>query len=86
MSNGQDYYLPAVKVVKRNVSALPELHHPLTKLWQHVFDRTTDLGMFAKLFNTAPDQFDRTLGGVSTLRCKKGMQTSYIEQGRLRPD
>jgi hypothetical protein len=83
---GQDHYLLAIEVVKSNISTLPELHHPLTKLWQHVFDRPADLGMFAKRLDAAPDRLHRTPGSIRAFWCQEGMETGYIQQSRVRPD
>lgn len=86
MPNGQDHDLFTIEVVQRNVGTLPELHHPLPELRQHVCDRPANLGMPAQLLDTAPDRLRRTLRSLTALRCEEGMETSHIRQRGFGPD
>jgi hypothetical protein len=86
MSDGQDHDLVAIEVVQGNVGTLPELHHPLPKLRQHVFNRPADLGMPAQLLDAAPDCLHRTLRSLTAFGCEEGMETSHIRQRGFGPD
>ncbi len=86
MPYGQDHYLLAIEVIESDISTLPELHHPLPKLWQQVFNRPANLGMFAKRFDAAPDRSHRTPGCIRAFWCQEGIKVGYIQQSRLRPD
>ena len=82
MPNGEDHDLLPIEVVQGDVSALPKLHQPFTKLRQHVFHGSADLGMPSQLLNAAPDRLHRTLRGVPAPGDEKSVQTSHIRQRR----
>ena len=86
MPYGQNDDLLPIEVIQSDIRALPKLHHPFTKLRQHVFHGSADLGMPAQLLNAAPDRLHRALSGISAFNRQKSVQTSYIRQRRGRPD
>ena len=86
MPDGEDHDLLAIEVVQGNVGSLPELHHPLGELRQHILYRPADLGMLAQLLDTAPDRLHRSLSGFTAFGCEEGMETNHIRQRGLGPD
>ena len=86
MPNGQNDNLFAIKVVKRNVCALPKLHQPFAELRKQIFYGPTDLRMPAQFLDAIPNRLNRVLRSLAALRCEESMEASYVLKSMLRPD
>ncbi len=82
-SENHDFFL--VMAVERYIRAIAEFDDPFTKFGWQVFDWPAHTWMFAQSFHALANGFDGATGSLWIFAGEKGVETGYIEQGRLGP-
>ncbi len=75
----------SVVVIQGDIGPLAKLNYPFAKLWRQLFDRTSNLRVFAERFHAVPDRLDGVPRGIPAFRSQKTMQAGQVLQSRLGP-